>query len=160
MSDAADSPATAPRQRYVPAIGPRLRLLLLAVFALFALLVVNSVYLVSVTLIEWISENTYQDYFYQLNFLLHLVLGLLIIPTVIIFGIAHIRNAWRRPNRRAVHAGLALYTTALLLLVSGLILVRFDFFSVKDPVLRGGAYWTHIATPLIAAWLFEKNEGQ
>jgi hypothetical protein len=34
-----------PKVRYVPAIGPRLRKLLFVVFALFALLAVNSAYL-------------------------------------------------------------------------------------------------------------------
>ena len=33
-------------------------------------------------------------------FLWHLVLGLLIVLPVVIFGIAHIYNAYNRPNRR------------------------------------------------------------
>ena len=38
------------RQRYVPAVGPRLRMLLRLVLGLFAVIGVNSAYLVSVTL--------------------------------------------------------------------------------------------------------------
>src|SRR5438309_3477419 len=103
-----------PRIRYVPAIGPRLRKLVLGVFALFALLAVNSVYLGTITWFEWQSGKTLQDYFYQLMFLLHLVLGLIIILPVIVFGTLHLRNAWPRPNRRAVRAGIALFSCAIL----------------------------------------------
>ena len=51
----------APRRPYVPAVGPKLRRLLLLVFGLFALLAVNSVYLGSVTLLEWLRGATYQE---------------------------------------------------------------------------------------------------
>ena len=128
--------------------------MLALVFVLFGLLAVNSLYLVSVTVTEWLSGDLYQDYFYQLMFLGHLVLGLLILLPAVVFGALHMRNALPRPNYRAVRAGLALYTTALLLLVSGLVLVRFDFFSIKDPVMRGTIYWLHVITPLLAVWLF------
>ena len=142
------------RIRYVPAIGPRLRKLLLPVFALFAVLAVDSVYLGSVTWFEWWSGWTVEDYFYQVMFLLHLVLGFLIVVPVIVFGTLHIRNAWRRPNRRAVAAGLALFTTALVLLASGIALTRLGLFDLRDPALRSGTYWTHVAAPLVLAWLY------
>src|SRR6185503_859991 len=133
---------------YVPAIGPRLRKLL------FAVLAVNSAYLGTITWFEWHTGNTLQDYFYQLNFLLHLALGLLIIVPVIVFGVLHLRNAWTRPNRRAVRAGIALFSCALLLLLSGVVLTRLGVFEVRDPVVRNVAYWLHVVTPFAAAWLF------
>jgi tetratricopeptide (TPR) repeat protein len=137
-----------------PVIGPRLRRLLAIAFALFGLLAVNSLYLVSVTVAEELSGALYQDFFYQVMFLLHLLLGLLIVLPAVVFGALHLRNAWPRPNYRAVRAGLALYITVLLMLITGLVLTRFDFFSLKDPVIRGAAYWLHVATPLLAIWLF------
>ncbi len=73
MADSA--PVGLRRKRYVPAVGPRLKTLLVVVLALFALLGVNSVYLVSVTILEWHQQQTYQNYFYQYMFLAHLVLG-------------------------------------------------------------------------------------
>src|SRR3981189_2961310 len=106
QAPAAAAPAAPSWVRYVPAVGPRLRKLLLVVFVLFALLAVDSVYLGTITWFEWWSGNTLQDYFYQVVFLLHLVLGLLIIAPVIVFGPLHFRNAWKRPNRRAVGAGI------------------------------------------------------
>lgn len=137
-----------------PVIGPRNRKLLFLVFVLFALLAVNSVYLAGITFLEWAAGRVYQDYFYQLMFLLHLILGFVIILPVIIFGIVHIRNARRRPNRRAVHAGLALYFTAIALMFSGIILTRFEIFKINDPHIRSALYWVHALSPLAVTGLY------
>ena len=34
------------------------------------------------------------------------------------------------------------------------LLTRFDFFEIKDPQIRGLAYWIHLLTPLLVVWLF------
>ena len=148
-------PARARRRPYVPAVGPKLKKLLFLVFGLFALLAVNAAYLGSITLAEWLTGQVYQDYFYQLMFLAHLVLGLAIIVPVVVYGGVHIANAHDRPNRRAVKVGYALFTTALLLLVSGLVLTRgLPLIEIRDPQWREVSYWLHVITPLVAAWLF------
>jgi tetratricopeptide (TPR) repeat protein len=136
-------------------VGPRLKKLLAVVLGLFALLAVNSSYLISVTAFESFTGETYQNWFYLIMFLVHLALGLAIILPVVIFGLVHMRNAYTRPNRRAVYVGYALFGTALALLVSGVVLTRIEgVIVVKDSAVRAVAYWTHVATPLIAAWLF------
>lgn len=151
----ASPPAPPQKRKYVPAVGPRLQKLLFVVFGLFALLAVNSTYLASTTFAEWVSGKTYQNWFYLYMFLLHLVLGLLIVVPVVVFGIAHIRNAWNRRNRRAVRVGYALFATALILLASGIILTRLEgVIVVKDPTTRSVAYWLHVLSPLAAIWLF------
>ena len=139
----------------MPVVGPLLKKLLFGVMALFALLTVNAVYLVSVRGLEALTGNSYQNWFYLVMFLGHLVLGFLIVVPVLVFGLIHIRNASNRPNRRAVRAGYGLFVTALLLLASGLILTRIDgLIVVKDPRIRSLAFWVHVVTPLLAAWLF------
>jgi tetratricopeptide (TPR) repeat protein len=144
-----------PRRRYVPAVGPRLRKLLLFVLGLFAVLAVNSAYLGIVTLAEWWSGQTYQNYFYQLMFLGHLVLGLLIIVPLIVYGAIHIKNSYNRPNRRAVMVGYALFAVAIVLLLSGLTLTRgLPLMELRDPDARNIAYWAHVITPFAIAWLF------
>ncbi|HVS00521.1 MAG TPA: multiheme c-type cytochrome, partial [Thermoanaerobaculia bacterium] len=147
---------TPPRKRkYVPVVGPRLKKLLFVVFGLFALLAVNSTYLASTTFLEWVSGKTYQNWFYMYMFLLHLVMGLLIVVPVIAFGIAHIRNAYNRPNRRAVVVGYSLFAAALVLLASGVVLTRIDgVIVVKDPAVRSVSYWLHVLSPVAAIWLF------
>lgn len=153
--DSQASPSPLRRRRYIPAVGPRLEKLLVIVFGLFALLAINAVYLLGVTILESATGRTYQNWFYMNMFLVHLVLGLLFILPVIVFGLAHMRKAHDRPNRRAVKVGYALFTTALLLLASGIVLTRLEgILEVKDPDIRQVAYWTHVLTPLLAGWLF------
>src|SRR5687767_231728 len=148
------TPQPPQRKKYVRAVGPRLRVLLGVIFGLVALLSANSLYLVTITFTEWLRGLSYQNYFYQYMFLLHLVLGLLLVLPVIIFGVAHIRNAHNRPNKRAVRVGYALFAVALILLFSGVALTRLDFFAIKNPNVRNAMYWAHIVTPIAAAWLY------
>ena len=148
----APSRTARPRPRKV--IGPRLRILLVAVLVASALLAINSAYLVLVTFAEWWSAKTFQGYTYQVMFLFHLVVGLALLAPLLLFMALHAARAWRRPNRRAVYAGLGLMGVVLVLLLSGLLLVRFDLFEIRDPQLRNMAYWAHVIAPLLAAWLF------
>jgi len=143
------------RQRYVPVVGPRLKKLLFVVLGLFALLAVNSAYMVSVTALEAATGRTYQNWFYLVMFLLHLGLGLAIVIPVLVFGVTHFWNAINRPNRRAVVAGIALFTITLVLLVTGILLTRIEgVITIKDPATRRVLYWAHVIAPLLVAWLF------
>ncbi|MCH2151504.1 MAG: hypothetical protein MK075_07705, partial [Phycisphaerales bacterium] len=109
-------------KKFRPAIGKRLKTVLAIVFALFALIVVNSVYLVSVT----VQGEERQGWFYLWMFLLHLILGLLIVVPTIVFGLVHLRNTYNRPNRQAVRAGWATFLAAILTFISGIALTRVD----------------------------------
>ncbi len=143
------------RKKYVPAVGDRLKKLLFVVFGFFALLTINSVYLVGVTVMEAVTERTYQNWFYMNMFIVHLLLGALIVLPIIIFGIAHIKNAHNRRNRRAVRVGYGLFAAALILLISGIVLTRLEgVVVVHDPAVRSAAYWAHVIAPIVAAWLF------
>lgn len=155
LSDPSAANPAPRRKRYVPAVGPRLKKVLFVVLGLFALLTINATYLVGVSILEWATGQTYQNWFYMNMFLVHLVLGALFVVPVVVYGIAHMRNTWKMPNRRAVAVGYGLFATALVLLASGIVLTRIEgVIVVKDPAVRGLAYWAHVATPLIAAWLF------
>jgi uncharacterized protein YhhL (DUF1145 family) len=151
----------AQRQKYVRAVGPRLRILLYGIFALVAVLAANSVYLGAIDFLEWLKGDpnvTYQNWFYMVMFGTHLGLGLLLLLPVVIFGLLHLKNAYNRPNRRAVKVGYLLFATSLVVLITGLLLTRLDVFQfknlgLKDPRLRSVAYWAHVITPIAAAWL-------
>lgn len=142
-----------PRRR-PPVLGPRLRPLLTLLFLLFALLAVNSLYLATITIAEAVSGQTLQGYVYLVMVLGHLALGLLLIPVFLVFVGGHLHRAWQRRNRYAIGAGIALTLTGVVLAVSGLMLVRFDFLSVHHPAVREIFYWLHVSTPLAAVWLF------
>jgi hypothetical protein len=66
-------------QRHRRAVGPRLRVLLHVLFALLALTGANSVYLASITLLNFLYRDqgvSYENWFYFLMFLGHVLLGL------------------------------------------------------------------------------------
>ncbi|HZJ15463.1 MAG TPA: multiheme c-type cytochrome, partial [Chthoniobacteraceae bacterium] len=153
-SDSPPVPPTPARKLYVRAVGPRLRIVLAIVFGLVALLGANSLYLGAITFLEWVRGFSYQNYFYQIMFLAHLVLGLALLVPFVIFSIGHIRNAAGRTNRRAVRVGYTLFAVSLVLLLSGVALMRVGGFDVKNPVLRSAFYWSHVVTPLLAVWLY------
>lgn len=141
-----------------PAVGPRLKWLLAAVFALFALLSVNSIYLATVTLLEWRSGRTLQNGFYLWNFLAHLVLGFAILVPTLVFGALHWRTVANRPNPRAIAAGIATFVAAIVLLATGVALTRVEIggtvLGVREPATRDAIYWLHVVAPLAAAWMF------
>jgi len=149
------SPLSSRRRKPALAVlSPSLRRLLGLVLALFGLLAANSVYLVTVSLAGQLNDQSYENYLYLLMFLAHLGLGLLLILPALLFGALHLRRAWRRPNRYAVRAGIALYVTAITLFVTGFLLTRFGFFEVNNPQIRTFAYWIHALSPLALIWLF------
>ena len=154
MEHLVENNAALDKGRSRPVIGPGLRRLLGLVFLLFALLVVNSCYLAAITLLEQFSGGVYQDFFYLSMFLVHLVLGLLLVLPFLLFGVSHLRRAIRNPNRYAIRAGAALFLSGILVLLSGLLLTRFGFFEVNDPAVRRAAYWLHVLAPFVAVWPF------
>ena len=136
-------------------ISPALRPWLLVVLGLFSILGLNSFYLGSITVAESWSGQLLQDSFYQWMFLVHLILGLLFIVPLVVFGIWHLRNSWWHPNRRAVRAGMALFSVSLVLLISGVLLTRVEgMIEVRSPMWRSALYISHVVTPLMAGWLF------
>lgn len=143
-----------PRRKVVKAIGPKLRRLLYVVLFLLAVLFANSAYLATITALEWVSGQTYQNYFYQCMFLVHLALGLLVIIPFIVFAAIHLANTRHRRNRRAVRVGYFLLIASLVLLGSGLLLFRVAGFEIKNPGGRSIAYWLHVTSPLAAIWLY------
>lgn len=147
-------PAASKSKKYVRAVGPRLRKLLYLIFILVAILFANSGYLATITFLEWRSGETYQDFFYQRMFLIHLAVGLLLITPLIIFGFTHMWIAKDRRNRRAIRIGYALLAISLIVLATGVLLMRIGGFDLRQPVARQTVYWLHVACPLVAIWLY------
>ncbi|MEC9094087.1 MAG: hypothetical protein VX438_15365, partial [Planctomycetota bacterium] len=148
-----EKPLPKKKKKYVPAVTPRLRIFLYLVFGLFALLTANSIYLASITALEAITQKLYQDYFYIWMFLLHLVLGILIILPFIVFVVFHLKATYKRKNRAAVRVGYVLLLISVLLLLSGIGLTR-NIIDLKSPAMRALVYWIHVLTPIGAIWLY------
>ncbi len=145
---------TEPRFRLPPVVTPALRRLLAVVLVLFGLLAVNSLYLIGISATESLTGRSLQTPGYLYMFLAHLGLGLLITAPALVFGALHMRRASQRQNRYAVRAGMALYLVVVLLILSGLLLTRFEGLEIDDQRVRAVAYWVHVLTPLAAVWLF------
>jgi len=157
MSDASSllSGLSSGKKLYVRAVGPRLRKLLWFVFVLVALLAANAAYLASITLLGWLKDQSYHNYFYFLMLLGHIVLGLVVLVPLVVFGCLHIKNAWNRQNRRAVKVGYTLFAISILVLVTGVLLVRITgVLDLKHQATRELVYWLHVVLPLVAGWLY------
>ncbi len=145
---------------YVPAVSPRLKVLLYIVFALFALLGANALYLVSITFQNWLAQTrgsgvNFENQFYHWMVLLHVALGLLFIAPFLAFGSIHMVTSWNRKNKRAIRVGYALFIAGIVVLVSGLLLFRIEgVLDLRHPVARSFVYWAHFAAPLAAIWLY------
>ena len=136
-------------------VGPALRKLLVAVLVLFALLVVNSIYLGAVSLLQWFEGESLEGPLYQSMFLVHLALGLAITLPVIVYAVLHLRRAIHRPNRLAIRLGLTLFAIVLLLIGTGFALTRgIPLVELRGAEARSIAYWLHVAAPFAACWLF------
>ena len=161
MSSGTDKPKdlshlldTAKKTKPARVIGPRLRILLVVVLALFSLLGANGVYLTIITWTQHFTGEVYEDLFYQYMFLAHLVLGVILILPVVVFGFGHMWLAKNRRNRRAVRIGYALFVLSIVVLISGILLTRQFGFDLKQPLARSIIYWAHIVAPLAAIWLY------
>lgn len=135
-------------------VTPRLRVVLYVVLTLFGVLAANGLYLTSITWLQKFTGEIYETHFYQLMFLMHLALGLLLISPVVGFGFLHMWRSRKRRNRRAVKIGYALLGVALVILVSGLLLMRVGSFAIVNPTTRNIVYWMHFLAPLAAIWLY------
>ncbi len=154
-SETAAAAAARPRPKgYVPAVSPRLKKLLYVVFGLTALLGANSGYLSSITALEFWTGRTYQNHFYQLMFLGHLALGVLLLGPFLVFALVHLVAARGRRNKRAIRVGYALLAACLAVLITGVLLVRVGGFDLRHPLTRQTVYWLHVAGPVAAAWLY------
>jgi len=129
-------------------------LVLVLAILVASLLGANACYLSGVTILEAITGRGCENFFYQYMFLGHLALGFLLIAPLLAFVVAHFLRARRMPNRQAVRFGYALLATTLILVITGLALVRLGPFHLRTPALRSVAYWLHVASPLVAAWLY------
>lgn len=143
----------AERRQVKKAIGPRLRIVFFGVLALLAMIAANSLYLAGVTFLEFWTKRTFQDYFYQWMFLVHIVLGLLIVTPFLVFGVIHMRNTKDRKIRRTVMIGYALFGVCIVVLTTGFLLFR-SFVDLKQPTVRSIVYWLHVAGPLAGGWLY------
>src|SRR4051794_32299414 len=105
-----------PAAPYVPAIGPKLRVLLLLVFGLFAVLGATGVYLGAVSALNWAkSPLSYTTLFSLWMFLAHIAIGVVGTVPFLAFGFIHWKSAHHRDNRVAVRLGVVLFLAGIVI---------------------------------------------
>jgi tetratricopeptide (TPR) repeat protein len=143
------------KRKYVPAIGPKLKKLFYVILAILSLLGANSLYLATITFLEWQRGESYQNQFYMAMFLGHIVVGFVFLVPFLLFGFIHLFTSRKRKNKRAIRVGYALFAISIVVLVSGLLLVRIGgIFDLKHPATRSIVYWLHVLSPVVAIWLY------
>ncbi len=148
------SAAVAKKKTPIRPVTPRLRIVLYVVLILFGVLAANGLYLTSITWLQHFSGQVYENRLYQIMFMGHLGLGLLLIVPAVGFGLIHMWRARNRRNRRAVKIGYGLLTVSFVILISGLLLMRVGSLNIVNPTTRNVVYWMHIIAPLAAIWLY------
>lgn len=162
-----DTPATpaanAPKQllnvrgrMYEPALGPRLKILLFIVFAATAVLGVTGIYLLAIDLLERLRQRTYTSQFTLQMFVVHLLVGFVVIVPFLVFGFTHLLTARKRKNRLAVKLGIALFSSGILVVVTGVGLVQFSDFPQMPTgsIGRWLVYVLHAVAPVVAVALY------
>ncbi|MBY0456368.1 MAG: hypothetical protein K2V38_03450 [Gemmataceae bacterium] len=142
---------------YVPAIGPKLRVLLLATFGLFAFLGATGAYLGAVSLLNYAQKpHSYTTPFALWVFLAHVAIGVIGTLPFFLFGGLHWASARNRPNRRAVRLGIILFAAGVLVCASGFALVQLEGLPQlpTGTIGRAVVYWLHIALPAVAVWAY------
>lgn len=124
----------------------------------FALLVVNSVYLLCVSTAGVVTGADHQTVFSIWMFLVHVVVGLAMSVPFLWFGVAHFRRARPRTNRAAKRLGLISFWAGILTILTGLLLMRIELgslsLSVRSIASRDTLWWLHIVAPCLLVWAF------
>src|SRR5437016_3391222 len=144
--------------RYVPTVGPLLRVVLFVIFASVALLGATGAYLGAISFLNWYDkERLYTTPFSFWMLMAHCGIGLFAVLPFVFFGVAHLVTAWKRTNRTAIRLGLVLFALGLIVSSTGLALFRL----VEGlPQLQTGSvarvvtYVLHVAVPFLAVFAY------
>lgn len=145
---------------YVPAIGPKLKVVLAFIFLSVALLGATGVYLGAISFLNWYkSPQTYTSPFTLWMFIGHIGLGIAAMLPFLFFGGYHYITARRRPNKVAVRLGIMLFAAGLIVGLTGLALIQLDGLPQlpSGGVSRTVVYVLHIVIPVAAVWLYVQH---
>ncbi|MDZ4729856.1 MAG: multiheme c-type cytochrome [Xanthomonadales bacterium] len=165
MNDASpvgqEDSARPPMKSRPPAASLAPRMFWLLLVTAFALLAVSGAYLGVVTLLEWSLDQELEDYLYQLIFIAHLAVGVLVVVPLLCFAVVHVKRAWYRRNPAARTLGVAILLVSLMLLLTGLLVSRLGVFEAVTPQLRQQLYWLHLicAALLVPVFLWHRLRG-
>ncbi len=125
---------------------------------LFISLLINGFYLASTDLIEQIFTFNIQNNQYQYMFALHLLLGVLFVFIVPVYIFGHIKCVQLHTNKIATIEGKKLASILIVIIISGILLVRgVSSFEIDHNLIRSALYFFHVALPLLTIFLYLKH---
>jgi tetratricopeptide (TPR) repeat protein len=141
---------------YEPAVGPRLKVLLLLIFAGVALLGATGVYLLAIRLLEWRQGQVLTNQFTLSMFIVHVVGGVALVLPFLAFGFIHLATARKRLNRVAVKLGILLFIAGIVVGLTGLALIQLSGMPQLTTGTAGRlvVYWLHVVAPVLAVALY------
>ncbi len=148
---------SAPKAPYVPAIGPRLRILLYLIFAGFAFLAATGIYLLVITVMNRVNtEQLYTTGFTFWMLLAHTGIGVLGVAPFLIFGFAHWWTARKRENRVAVRLGIIVFLLGVIICATGFALIQIEGLPQlpTGSVGRWSMYFAHLLVPVVAIFAY------
>src|SRR5262245_27478756 len=113
-------------QPYVPAVGPRLKVVLGFIFLAVAALGATGAYLSSIRWLDALTGRTYTTPFKYWMLLAHLAIGFIALVPFLACGVLHWLSARSRPNRLAVRLGVSMFLVGILVCVTGIGLIRIE----------------------------------
>jgi tetratricopeptide (TPR) repeat protein len=141
-------------------LNTALRVFLYTIFAGFALLGTTGAYLGAVSFFDWLHRpKSYETTFTIWMFLGHGAVGAAVFVPFVVFGLWHFRKASWMPNRGAVRLGIALFTTGLLVGLTGFALFQIEGLPQlpTGTLTRAVVYWLHVVLPFAAVWLYVRH---
>jgi len=142
---------------YIPAIGPRLRILLFLVFAGFAFLGATGLYLVVITVMNRVNTNQlYTTSFTFWMLIAHIVVGVIGFAPFLVFGVTHWWTARHRDNRVAVRLGVFLFLLGLVVIASGFALIQIEGLPQlpTGSLSRNITYFAHLLVPVACVFAY------
>ncbi len=153
----ASPPPPAKPRRYVPALGPRMKVLLFVVFAATGLLGATGAYLGAISFLDWLRKPLlYTNTFTFWALIAHVAVGLVMLLPFAAFGLIHLVTSWKRTNKMAIRLGVVLLIASAGVVLSGLALIQFEGLPQlpTGTVSRGVAHALHIGLPLACIVLY------
>ena len=141
-----------------PVLTPTMRVIVRALMVAFVFLLVNSGYLLTVSLAEGWSGEDRQTVFSIWMLLAHVVVGLAIALPFLGVAIAHARRGLKRPNRAAQRMGFVALSAGVLTLLTGLLLLRLQWgdyaLEMRGFLARSTIWWIHLVAPVLLIWMY------
>ena len=141
-----------------PVLTPFMRAVVRVLIVGFAFLIVNSGYLLTVTLASRLTGEDHQTVFSIWMLLMHVVVGLAVAVPFLLLAVAHARRALSRPNRPAKRLGLMAFSAGIVIIVTGLFLMRTEVgpyaLSARALLPREALWWIHLIAPLVLVWAY------